>query len=159
MKVDERRVRELAYQIWESEGRPQGQHDRHWRMARSLAETEAADPRHAAQEPVKPRFEGDQEPEKPAILQEPPRRKGRLPKAEPETPDATEEGETVAPTPPPAARKSPPMAKPTQSAPPVTPTEQQRKSRPSAAEQATPKAPAASKPAPKKATPKKPKPA
>jgi len=125
MKINERRVRELAYQIWESEGRPEGQHDRHWRMARSLAEAEAANP-HAAEEPVQPRFEGDEEPEKPAILQEPPRRKGRLPKADPEVPAASE---TVAPVPKRAARK--PAAKPqggaakgkpTKSAPPPTPT-------------------------------------
>ncbi|QEY71683.1 DUF2934 domain-containing protein [Pseudomonas denitrificans (nom. rej.)] len=57
MKVNERRVRELAYQIWESEGRPEGQHDRHWRMARSLAEAEAGNV-DGTQEPVKPRFEG-----------------------------------------------------------------------------------------------------
>ena len=37
MKIDEARVRELAHQIWESEGRPEGQAERHWRMARSLA--------------------------------------------------------------------------------------------------------------------------
>lgn len=149
MKINERRVRELAYQIWESEGRPEGQHDRHWRMAHSLAEAEASGSA-GSEEPVKPRFEGDSEPEKPAILQEPPRRKGSLPKADPEvpaeqTPDQ-EEGETVAPTPSPAERKSPAKAKPTKSAPTVTPTEKQRKSKPSPAEQATPSAPAKRKP-------------
>lgn len=143
MKINERRVRELAYQIWESEGRPEGQHDRHWRMARSLAETEAGKSQ-ANEAPVQPRFEGEQEPEKPAILQQPPRRKGTLPKAAPETPDKPQaSGETVTPTPPPAARKSPPKTKPTKSAPPVTPTEEQRKSKPSAAEKAIPKAPVA----------------
>lgn len=39
MAVDEERIRELAYQIWQSEGRPSGQHDRHWEMARKLAES------------------------------------------------------------------------------------------------------------------------
>ncbi|MEH6564300.1 MAG: DUF2934 domain-containing protein [Halopseudomonas sp.] len=33
------RVRELAYQIWESEGKPEGQGERHWQMARELMDT------------------------------------------------------------------------------------------------------------------------
>lgn len=37
---DELRIRELAYQIWESEGRPDGQAARHWEMACVLAETD-----------------------------------------------------------------------------------------------------------------------
>jgi hypothetical protein len=41
MSIDEQRVREFAYQIWESEGKPAGQEDRHWAMARKLAEAEA----------------------------------------------------------------------------------------------------------------------
>ncbi|MBD9416169.1 DUF2934 domain-containing protein [Pseudomonas sp. PDM16] len=41
MSIDEQRVREFAYQIWESEGKPAGQEDRHWEMARKLAEAEA----------------------------------------------------------------------------------------------------------------------
>ncbi|NIE77274.1 DUF2934 domain-containing protein [Pantoea sp. Tr-811] len=45
MSVDEKRVREFAYQIWESEGKPQGQEDRHWDMARKLAEAEALAPK------------------------------------------------------------------------------------------------------------------
>ncbi|MEN5366129.1 DUF2934 domain-containing protein [Stenotrophomonas sp. TWI273] len=38
------RTQELARQIWEAEGRPDGQADRHWRMAEQLvaAEIEAA---------------------------------------------------------------------------------------------------------------------
>ncbi|SDS08654.1 Protein of unknown function [Halopseudomonas sabulinigri] len=35
----EKRVRELAYQIWESEGKPEGQRERHWQMACELMET------------------------------------------------------------------------------------------------------------------------
>jgi hypothetical protein len=42
MSVDERRVEELAYQIWESEGRPHGHATRHWEMASKLAESEAS---------------------------------------------------------------------------------------------------------------------
>ncbi|MBC2688656.1 MULTISPECIES: DUF2934 domain-containing protein [Pseudomonas] len=44
MSTDEKRVREFAYQIWESEGQPQGQEARHWEMARKLAEAEALAP-------------------------------------------------------------------------------------------------------------------
>ncbi|MBL4834023.1 MAG: DUF2934 domain-containing protein [Pseudomonas sp.] len=36
MSSDEERIRELAYQIWESEGRPEGQTENHWEMARKL---------------------------------------------------------------------------------------------------------------------------
>jgi len=36
----EHRVREFAYQIWESEGKPDGQADRHWEMAWKLAEAQ-----------------------------------------------------------------------------------------------------------------------
>ena len=45
MSVEEKRVREFAYQIWESEGKPEGQEERHWDMARKLAEAEALAPR------------------------------------------------------------------------------------------------------------------
>ncbi len=34
MSTDEKRIREFAYQIWESEGRPDGHEERHWEMAR-----------------------------------------------------------------------------------------------------------------------------
>lgn len=40
MSADEQRIRDFAYQIWESEGRPTGKHDRHWEMARKLVEAE-----------------------------------------------------------------------------------------------------------------------
>lgn len=42
MNTHEQRIREFAYQIWESEGKPHGQTERHWDMARKLAETHAA---------------------------------------------------------------------------------------------------------------------
>ncbi|AYF86749.1 MULTISPECIES: DUF2934 domain-containing protein [unclassified Pseudomonas] len=42
MSRNEARIRELAYQIWESEGCPQGQATRHWELACILAETVAA---------------------------------------------------------------------------------------------------------------------
>lgn len=47
MSVDEKRIREFAYQIWESEGKPAGQEDRHWDMARKLAEAESLAPKAA----------------------------------------------------------------------------------------------------------------
>lgn len=39
-KIDEQQIREYAYQIWLTEGCPQGQAQRHWEMARQLAEAE-----------------------------------------------------------------------------------------------------------------------
>ncbi|NBF02116.1 DUF2934 domain-containing protein [Pseudomonas sp. Fl5BN2] len=44
MSTDDKRIREFAYQIWESEGKPQGHEARHWEMARKLAEAEALAP-------------------------------------------------------------------------------------------------------------------
>ncbi len=37
MNINEHRIREFAYQIWQSEGCPDGQAHRHWEMACSLA--------------------------------------------------------------------------------------------------------------------------
>jgi hypothetical protein len=34
------RIERLAHQIWESEGRPEGQAERHWSMAERLVEVE-----------------------------------------------------------------------------------------------------------------------
>jgi hypothetical protein len=45
MSTDDKRVREFAYQIWESEGKPEGQEARHWEMAHKLAEAEALAPK------------------------------------------------------------------------------------------------------------------
>lgn len=45
----EQRIRELAYQIWETEGRPEGQESRHWELANKLADVEASDDRKPAQ--------------------------------------------------------------------------------------------------------------
>ncbi|WP_237882454.1 DUF2934 domain-containing protein [Pseudomonas sp. PGPR40] len=44
MSTDDKRIREFAYQIWESEGKPVGQEKRHWEMACKLAEAEALTP-------------------------------------------------------------------------------------------------------------------
>ncbi len=40
--ADEERVRNLAYEIWESEGRPEGQQQRHWDMALKIVAAEQA---------------------------------------------------------------------------------------------------------------------
>ncbi|MFJ5254996.1 DUF2934 domain-containing protein [Pseudomonas sp. NPDC088414] len=45
MSTDDKRIREFAYQIWESEGKPEGHEARHWEMARKLAEAEALAPK------------------------------------------------------------------------------------------------------------------
>lgn len=44
MNQFEQRVRELAYQIWESEGQPAGHEYRHWEMALKLAEIQEQAP-------------------------------------------------------------------------------------------------------------------
>jgi len=36
----EQRVREIAYRLWEQEGRPSGQDRRHWEMAEAIARDE-----------------------------------------------------------------------------------------------------------------------
>jgi len=41
------RISQIAHSIWESEGRPSGQEERHWLMAEKLV---LAEERHAAQE-------------------------------------------------------------------------------------------------------------
>lgn len=38
----QRRIRQLAHEIWEAEGRPDGHAARHWAMAERLADAEAA---------------------------------------------------------------------------------------------------------------------
>jgi outer membrane biosynthesis protein TonB len=42
MSTSEQRIREFAYQIWESEGKPHGHTERHWEMASKLAQAHAA---------------------------------------------------------------------------------------------------------------------
>lgn len=44
MSATDQRIRELAYQIWQSEGCPNGEDDRHWQMACRLAEAEQRSP-------------------------------------------------------------------------------------------------------------------
>lgn len=58
MSVEQKRISEFAYQIWESEGKPEGQESRHWEMARKLVEAEElapkATPRKAKAQPATP---------------------------------------------------------------------------------------------------------
>ena len=82
---NEQRIRELAHQIWESEGRPDGQDARHWEMACKLTEGQpqgdlppSPAPKPAPRKPRKPRSKAaappanDQTPvEKPALLDKP----------------------------------------------------------------------------------------
>ncbi len=42
MHDKETRLKEIAYLIWEEEGRPPGQADRHWRMAEGALRQEEA---------------------------------------------------------------------------------------------------------------------
>ncbi|MFO1389138.1 DUF2934 domain-containing protein [Cellvibrio sp.] len=65
MNINEHQVREFAYQIWESEGRPFGQSERHWEMACKLvaahatAEVGGGDQDIPAREPVEPISPGE----------------------------------------------------------------------------------------------------
>ncbi|WP_462402748.1 DUF2934 domain-containing protein [Pseudomonas sp. Marseille-QA0332] len=52
MSVNEERIRVFAYQIWESEGKPEGQEERHWDMARKLAEAESLAPKATPRKPA-----------------------------------------------------------------------------------------------------------
>ena len=70
--TNEQRIRELAHQIWESEGRPDGQDTRHWEMACKLMEGEQ---------------QGDLQP---SSAPEPPARKPRRKAAAPPTKDETQ---------------------------------------------------------------------
>jgi len=81
MSIDEQRIREFAFQIWESEGRHHGQHERHWKMASKLAEAEAQARTQAAPKPrrvSKPKTVPLSEAEQPALLKKP--RAPRTPK-------------------------------------------------------------------------------
>ena len=55
MNNEDKRIREFAYQIWESEGKPDGQDARHWEMAHKLAQAEALAPQKVAASKAKPK--------------------------------------------------------------------------------------------------------
>lgn len=69
MSNDDKHIREFAYQIWESEGRPDGQQARHWEMAHTLVQAQAL-------APSKPRAKAA---DKPTVVKKP--RAPRKPKA------------------------------------------------------------------------------
>lgn len=76
MKPPDQRTRELAYQIWETEGKPVGQETRHWEMARKLAEAEADIDSEAKSAPrtrrtSQPKTTPVGETEQPAVLKKP----------------------------------------------------------------------------------------
>lgn len=55
MSANEERIREFAYQIWESEGKPHGQAKRHWEMATKLVEAEQTPAKATAKRVSKPK--------------------------------------------------------------------------------------------------------
>lgn len=74
MSIDEQRIREFAFQIWESEGKPSGQAERHWQMACKLAEAESAAEQQPAPKPrriSKPKAVPLNDVEQPALLKKP----------------------------------------------------------------------------------------
>nr|WP_298146059.1 DUF2934 domain-containing protein [uncultured Pseudomonas sp.] len=95
MSIDEQRIRDFAYQIWEAEGKPEGQAARHWSMACKLAESEAQGerpPSPPARKVSKPRevpsvTQGKAAAEKPALLKKP-RASTRKADAKPPKPSA-----------------------------------------------------------------------
>ncbi|GFM81269.1 hypothetical protein PSCICO_38630 [Pseudomonas cichorii] len=110
MSADEKRIREFAYQIWESEGKPTGQEQRHWEMARKLAEAEALAPDKTsaskANKPKLPKVDGGTPktaPSKPAAKAAPVAKPAAAPKpaAKPKSPP------TQAEQPPKPAAKKP----------------------------------------------------
>ena len=62
----DKHIREFAYQIWESEGRPDGQQERHWEMAHKLAQAQALAPSKTA-----PRATKAKSPAKPVAEKKP----------------------------------------------------------------------------------------
>jgi hypothetical protein len=62
--LDESSIRDIAQQIWESEGKPEGQAARHWAMATELLKSRLAaegslNDEHNIQSPVDPRAYAD----------------------------------------------------------------------------------------------------
>ncbi|GAB2803129.1 hypothetical protein GCM10027040_34220 [Halomonas shantousis] len=57
MADDELRIRQLAYRIWESEGRPEGQQQRHWDMALKIVTAERTSGEEVRLEDEEPRHD------------------------------------------------------------------------------------------------------
>ncbi|WP_353232190.1 DUF2934 domain-containing protein [Pseudomonas helleri] len=79
MSNNEKRIREFAYQIWESEGQPQGEQERHWEMAHKLAQAEALAPTPAQSTKARAKPAASAAAKKPAA-QEPAAKKPRAPR-------------------------------------------------------------------------------
>lgn len=115
MSADEKRIREFAYQIWQSEGQPHGQEERHWEMARKLAEAEALAPdkttTRKAAKPKLPKVDGAAEPKPAAKAPAKPAAKPAA-KAKPTAPEApAPKPVAAAAKPAPAAPKKPAATK------------------------------------------------
>jgi hypothetical protein len=61
------RIREIAYRLWEEEGRPRGRADEHWRQAAALVEAEEAIAERS--DPPPPRESAPASPLPPAALE------------------------------------------------------------------------------------------
>ena len=57
MNGNEQRIREVAFYLWEQEGYPDGEAERHWRMAKEMIEQEDAERREQEGEPPGDRAE------------------------------------------------------------------------------------------------------
>lgn len=131
MNSYEQRVKEFAYQIWESEGRPEGHEYRHWEMACKLAEGASNDDAEelamgsahlvsviAPEEP----FDPDPKPE---IDPAPPQPEQPTPPAHPNVPPhptpPTQPTQPSVPVDPIAPVETPPHISPTPPAEPIQP--------------------------------------
>jgi hypothetical protein len=75
VKIDEQQICEYAYQIWLTEGCPRGQAQRHWDMARQLAEAEtlaASAPPPSARAQAARKARSTATPAKASVLKKPP---------------------------------------------------------------------------------------
>jgi hypothetical protein len=86
MSNEDKRIRELAHQIWESEGKPHGEDARHWEMARKLAEAEAltpSKPKAAAKPKTAPKAAAKAKPAEPAAAKPAPKKPAAPKKSKP----------------------------------------------------------------------------
>ncbi|MCD5973462.1 DUF2934 domain-containing protein [Pseudomonas quasicaspiana] len=143
MSADEKRIREFAYQIWESEGKPSGQDARHWEMARKLAEAEALAPDKStarkATKPKLPKVEG-----KPAADKAKPATAKSAPKAAPKPASKPAAAPAAKPAAKPASKpavKSKPAPTATQAEQPAKPAAKKPAAKPTAKKPGKPSAP------------------
>jgi len=67
MTPSEQDIRDLAHQLWVSEGKPEGQSDKHWKLAKRLLETDGngMHPHHQKRSVDPSEKTGEFEPEQP----------------------------------------------------------------------------------------------